>query len=99
MGEQQLMGPVRAAEARDFQATYLADAQPEPVPLPPQRRELTEAARIRDAMAVARRLYSGAVRDLLIGELQFHMSNGYRVNQGSLPARLVTELLDQADTR
>lgn len=93
------MGPVRVAEARDFQATYLADTQPDPAPLPPQRRELSEAARIRDAMMAARRLYSGAVLDLLIGELQFHMSNGYRVNQGSLPARLVTELLDQDAAR
>lgn len=61
--------------------------------LPPDRREMGEATRIGAAMSAARRLYPGAVADVLCDALTWHQSTTSRVSATSLPARLVEELL------
>lgn len=59
----------------------------------PDRREPSEGARIGAAVSAARRLYSGAVAEVLVDALMWHQSTTARVDTSSLPARLVNELL------
>ncbi len=59
----------------------------------PDRREMSEGARIGAAISAARRLYPKAVADALVDVLSWHQSTTSRVSATSLPARLVDELL------
>ncbi len=86
------------AEAARAEATYVNTPAPrysrsDVAIAGPDRRELSEGARIGAAISAARRLYPGAVADVLCDALTWHQSTTSRVSGTSLPARLVDELL------
>lgn len=93
MGDSNLMGPVRVADARAYQASYLHTTPAPPPIVSPDLREQVEHHRTHAAMAAARRNYPPAVADALIDALAFHASTKHRVAHTSLPARLIDELL------
>ncbi len=86
------------ADAARAEATYVNTPAPrysrsDVAIVGPDRREMTEGARIGAAISAARRLYPGAVADALVDVLSWHQSTTSRVSGTSLPARLVDELL------
>lgn len=88
----------RNADAARAEATYVNTPAPQysgsdVAILAPDRREQTESARIGAAISAARRLYPGAVADVLVDCLSWHQNTASRVSATSLPARLVAELL------
>lgn len=88
-----MVGPVRMADARAYQASYLRPAPPDPPIVGPALREQAEHNRIFAAISAARRLYPAAVADALVDTLTFHAATKHRVAPTSMPARLVDELL------
>ncbi len=89
---------LRNAEAARAEATYVHTpapvySRPDVAIVAPERREITEGARIGAAISAARRLYPKAVADALVDVLSWHQSTTSRVSATSLPARLVDELL------
>lgn len=85
-------------EAARAEATYVNTpapvySAPDVAMAGPDRREITEGARIGAAISAARRLYPGAVADCLVDVLSWHQNTTSRVSSTSLPARLVDELL------
>ncbi len=86
------------AEAARAEATYVNTPAPvysrsDVAIVSPDRREMSEGARIGAAISAARRLYPKAVADCLVDTLSWHQSTTSRVSATSLPARLVDELL------
>lgn len=93
------VGPIRLAEARTYQDSYLSVVPDAPLPsAAPDRRDPADSIRIRAACAAVHRHYTGAVRAVLLDALNFHAAGGHRINPSSLPARLVDELLRPPDT-
>lgn len=89
---------LKNADAARAEATYINTPAPQysgsdVAIVAPERREQTETARIGAAISAARRLYPGAVADVLVDALSWHQNTTSRVSGTSLPARLVDELL------
>ncbi len=59
----------------------------------PPKLDPQDFTRIGAAVSAAKRLYPGAIGQCLVDSLEFYRQGGFRVDQKSLPARLVDELL------